>query len=359
VTVERTTPSDTLPYRRSDFSFELPERLIAQSPAASRGGSRLLVLNGADGSVEDRQFTELPSLLRRGDLLVRNDTRVLPARVHGRKRTGGAVEVLVERLVSSRQVNAHVRASKGARVGHVIELPGGAEARVVGNEDGLAVLEFDRPVADYLEEHGHMPLPPYISRADAPDDRNRYQTVYARSAGAVAAPTAGLHFDEPMFERCRSLGVEIADVTLHVGAGTFQPVRTEDLSEHRMHSEWVRVPPETVAAVERTKNAGGRVIAVGTTVVRSLESAAAKGRFGPFEGETRIFITPGYGFRVVDAMVTNFHLPESTLIMLVSAFAGRDAVLAAYRHAIAKSYRFYSYGDAMFVTPRNLRRAAD
>ena len=337
--------------RRSDFGFELPEDLIAQSPPAVRGGSRLLALDGADGRLSDHQFEELPSFLRPGDLLVRNDTRVLPARLHGHKQTGGAVEVLVERLVSPTRISAHVRASKGARAGHLLNLPGGVTAQVVGREDDLALIEFDRPVADYLDQYGQMPLPPYIARAAAPDDRERYQTVYAREAGAVAAPTAGLHFDDGMFARCAALGVGVANVTLHVGAGTFQPVRTDELSNHRMHAEWVRVPAETVDAIQETRRRGGRVVAVGTTVVRSLETAALSGELCAYEGETRIFITPGFGFRVVDALVTNFHLPESTLIMLVSAFAGREAVLSAYRHAVEARYRFYSYGDAMFITP--------
>ena len=337
--------------RRSDFGFKLPEDLIAQSPPAVRGGSRLLALDGADGRLSDHQFEELPSFLRPGDLLVRNDTRVLPARLHGHKQTGGAVEVLVERLVSPTRISAHVRASKGARAGHLLNLPGGVTAQVVGREDDLALIEFDRPVADYLDQYGQMPLPPYIARAAAPDDRERYQTVYAREAGAVAAPTAGLHFDDGMFARCAALGVGVANVTLHVGAGTFQPVRTDELSNHRMHAEWVRVPAETVDAIQETRRRGGRVVAVGTTVVRSLETAALSGELCAYEGETRIFITPGFGFRVVDALVTNFHLPESTLIMLVSAFAGREAVLSAYRHAVEARYRFYSYGDAMFITP--------
>jgi len=337
--------------RRSDFAFELPSDLVAQVPSAVRGGSRLLVLGGNDGAVSDRRFDDLLSLLRPGDLLVRNDTRVLPARLHGRKPTGGAVEVLVERLITATRVSAHMRASKGARPGHEVYLPGGAVARVVDREDDLAILEFDRPVAGYLEAHGQMPLPPYIARAAGDDDRDRYQTVYACDPGAVAAPTAGLHFDAAFFARCAAMGIGVANVTLHVGAGTFQPLRSDDLDAHRMHAEWVRVSAATVTAITETRARGGRVVAIGTTVVRSLETAAASGNLAAFEGETRIFIRPGYRFRVVDALVTNFHLPESTLIMLVSAFAGREAVLAAYRHAVAERYRFYSYGDAMFVTP--------
>lgn len=311
----------------------------------------MLVLDGASGHVRDHRFEELPSLLRPGDLLVRNDTRVLPARLHGRKPTGGAVEILVERVIAANRISAQVRASKGARVGHEVVLPGEARARVIGREDDLVILEFDQPVAAYLDAHGQMPLPPYIARSVAATDKERYQTIYAREAGAVAAPTAGLHFDHTMFERCAALGVHVVDVTLHVGAGTFQPVRTDDLSAHRMHAEWVKVPEATVQAIAATHARGGRVIAIGTTVVRSLETAAASGVLRAYEGETRIFINPGYRFQVVDALVTNFHLPESTLIMLVSAFAGREAVLAAYRHAVAAEYRFYSYGDAMFITP--------
>jgi S-adenosylmethionine:tRNA ribosyltransferase-isomerase len=337
--------------RRTDFGFELPGDLIAQSPPVVRGASRLLALDGATGAIQDCQFADLPDFLRSGDLLIRNNTRVLPARLHGRKPTGGAVEVLIERLQSPTRATAHVRASKGAREGHVIELPGGMTARVVGREDDLPILEFDGPLTSYLEQYGQMPLPPYISREAAESDRQRYQTVYARNAGAVAAPTAGLHFDEGLFSLCEARGVSIADVTLHVGAGTFQPVRSDDLSTHRMHAEWVDVPPATVSAVEAARNRGGRVVAIGTTVVRSLETAAGSGTLQPYEGETRIFIRPGYRFRVVDALVTNFHLPESTLIMLVSAFAGREAVLAAYAHAVRERYRFYSYGDAMWVTP--------
>lgn len=341
--------------RRTDFTFELPPELIAQAPAAMRTGSRLLVLDGATGAHADRVFTDLATLLRPGDLLVLNDTRVMPARLHGHKDSGGAVEVLVERLTGRTTLLAHVRSSKGTRAGMVLRLPGDARAEVTGREGDLTALRLDRPVATYLEAHGEMPLPPYITRdADDPQretDRERYQTVFAREPGAVAAPTAGLHFDEPLLAALAAQGVGQARVTLHVGAGTFQPVRADRLEDHVMHAEWLRVPPETVAAVQATQAAGGRVVAVGTTAVRSLESAAAGGLLAPFEGDTRLFIRPGYRFRVVDALVTNFHLPESTLLMLVSAFAGREAVLAAYAHAVAARYRFFSYGDAMFLTP--------
>jgi S-adenosylmethionine:tRNA ribosyltransferase-isomerase len=280
-----------------------------------------------------------------------NDTRVIPARVHGRKSTGGAVEVLVERITAVDAVLAHVRSSKGTRRGMLIDLPAGAQAEVVAREGDLTALRLDRPVAAWLEAHGEMPLPPYITASEAAEDRERYQTVFAREAGAVAAPTAGLHFDEALLERLVARGVRRAEVTLHVGAGTFQPVRADRLADHVMHAEWLRVPAATVDAVRQTQAAGGRVVAVGTTAVRSLESAAADGTLRAFEGDTRLFIHPGYRFRVVDAMVTNFHLPESTLLMLVSAFCGREAVLAAYAHAVAARYRFFSYGDAMFLTP--------
>jgi S-adenosylmethionine:tRNA ribosyltransferase-isomerase len=340
-----------VPLRRSDYHYELPPELIAQEPAAERGASRLLALCGSTGAVRDLQFPDLADLLEPGDLLVRNDTRVLPARVHGRKSTGGQVEILVERITGERTFVAHVRSSKGARAGHVIELPLGARAAVLGPRDGLVEIELDRPVGPYFEEHGEMPLPPYIQRAADAADRERYQTVYAREAGAVAAPTAGLHFDAGLFARLAAKGVEVADVTLHVGAGTFQPVREDDITRHRMHSEWLRVPAETVAVIEAARARGGRVVAIGTTVVRSLESAASSGRLAPYAGETQIFIYPGFRFRVVDALVTNFHLPESTLLMLVSAFAGREHVLGAYAHAVRERYRFFSYGDAMFVTP--------
>jgi S-adenosylmethionine:tRNA ribosyltransferase-isomerase len=336
---------------RADFHFDLPPDLIAQHPAAARGASRLLALDGASGALADHPFAALAQLLRPGDLLVRNDTRVLPARIHGRKDSGGAVEILVERLLGGARFTAQARASKGTRPGQRITLAGGAVATVIGRLDDLVEFELDRPAQAYFEANGEMPLPPYIERAAQAADRERYQTVWARETGAVAAPTAGLHFDAALLAALAMRGVATADVTLHVGAGTFQPVRVEDLEAHRMHAESVRVPAETVAAIDATRARGGRVVAIGTTVVRSLESAAAAGVLAPFAGETRIFIRPGYRFRVVDALVTNFHLPESTLLMLVSAFAGREAVLEAYAHAVAARYRFFSYGDAMFVTP--------
>lgn len=337
--------------RREDFRYELPEELIAQRPAPSRTGSRLLCLDGASGALADRLFPDLAELLRPGDLLVLNDTRVIPARVYGRKSTGGGVEVLVERITGPYSLLAHVRSSKGTRPGMSLELPGGARAEVVGREGDLTALVLDRAVAQWLDEHGEMPLPPYITANDTTEDRERYQTVFAREAGAVAAPTAGLHFDTALLDCLTAAGVRQARVTLHVGAGTFQPVRAERLADHVMHAEWLRVPEATVAAIAQTRAAGGRVVAVGTTAVRSLEAAAQTGALAPFEGDTRLFIHPGYRFRVVDAMVTNFHLPESTLLMLVSAFCGRDAILRAYAHAVAARYRFFSYGDAMFLTP--------
>jgi S-adenosylmethionine:tRNA ribosyltransferase-isomerase len=344
---------------RADFHFDLPPELIAQDPPACRTASRLLALDGPSGRLRDFAFPALAGLLEPGDLLVRNNTRVLPARVHGQKEgTGGAVEILVERLLGGGRFTAQARASKGMRPAQRVALPGGAVATVTARVADLVEFELDRPALEYFEAHGDMPLPPYIDRPAASADRERYQTVWARETGAVAAPTAGLHFDATLLAAIAARGVAVADVTLHVGAGTFQPVRVEDLDAHRMHAEWISVPPATVAAIGATRARGGRVVAVGTTVVRSLESAAASGELVAFEGETRIFIRPGFRFRVADALVTNFHLPESTLLMLVCAFAGREAVLAAYAHAVAARYRFFSYGDAMFVTPAAAARGA-
>lgn len=337
--------------RRSDFRYDLPPELIAQYPLPERGESALLVLDGATGEVADRTFRDLPDLLRPGDLLVLNDTRVIPARLLGRKATGGAVEVLVERVLDERRALAHCRSSRAPRVGAALELEGGVRAEVSGREGALFLLTFDPPVHEALRAHGRVPLPPYIEREPGEADRERYQTVFASRDGAVAAPTAGLHFDQTMLERLQGQGVETTYVTLHVGAGTFQPVRSEDLSEHVMHAEYIEVSAELCRAVAAARERGGRVIAVGTTVVRCLESAADEGGvLHPFTGETDIFIRPGYRFRAVDAMITNFHLPESTLLMLVCAFAGYDAVMAAYRHAVEQRYRFFSYGDAMFIT---------
>ena len=337
--------------QRSDFRFQLPPELIAQRPLPERAGSRLLVLDGPTGVSSDRLFRDLPRLLAPGDLLVFNDTRVLPARLHAHKETGGRVEVLVERVLGARSAVAHLRASRTPRPDTALVLPGGERLRVTGREEGLFVLASEGvDVAELLDRHGHMPLPPYIERADDAADRERYQTVYGRRAGAVAAPTAGLHFDGAMLARLKAMGVSFANVTLHVGAGTFQPVREEDLDKHRMHAEWLEVSAEVCAQVAATRARGGRVIAVGTTSVRSLETAAASGEPAPYRGDSRLFIRPGYRFRVVDALLTNFHLPESTLLMLVCAFAGYESVMAAYRHAVAARYRFFSYGDAMFLT---------
>ncbi|MCW9088179.1 MAG: tRNA preQ1(34) S-adenosylmethionine ribosyltransferase-isomerase QueA [Gammaproteobacteria bacterium] len=340
--------------QRSDFFYELPDELIAQRPAVERRGSRLLVLDGASGGMEDRQFTDLPDLLRPGDLLVFNDTRVIPARLFGRKESGGAVEVLVERITGEQTVLAHLRASKSPRPGSWLTLEEGIAVEVSGRDGALFALRFPAPVLELLKQYGRMPLPPYIEREAGESDAERYQTVYARKEGAVAAPTAGLHFDEAMLAHLDEMGVESAYVTLHVGAGTFQPVRVDDIREHHMHSEYIEVPQAVVDAVAATRARGGRVVAVGTTVVRSMESAARAngGELAVYSGETDIFIYPGYQFRVIDALVTNFHLPESTLLMLVSAFAGYEQTMAAYRHAVEQRYRFFSYGDAMFLLPQ-------
>jgi len=336
--------------RLSDFYFDLPEQLIAHHPLAERSASRLLCLDGPSGQVSHRHFVDLLEFLRPGDLMVFNNTRVIPARLFGRKETGGQLEILVERVLDARRVMAHVRASKSPKVGSRIILEGGAVAVMVARHEALFELAFDEDVLALLERVGHMPLPPYIERADEPADRERYQTVYAQKAGAVAAPTAGLHFDREMLQAIADKGVERAEVTLHVGAGTFQPVRVERIEDHHMHSEWLEVSAEVVDAVKACKARGGRVIAVGTTSVRSLETAARDGELQPFSGDTDIFIYPGRPFNVVDALVTNFHLPESTLLMLVSAFAGYPQTMAAYRAAVAEEYRFFSYGDAMFIT---------
>jgi len=340
----------------ADFRFDLPSELIAQHPLPRRGDSRLLALDGPTGAVRDLAFADLPDLLAPGDLLVFNNTRVMRARLFGRKATGGRVEVLVERILAPDQALAQVRASKSPKVGGDILLPGGEVLEVLGRErEMFRLLAKGAAVADLMDRHGHVPLPPYIQRPDEAADMDRYQTVFARRAGAVAAPTAGLHFDEAMLDRLARLGVAMAELTLHVGAGTFQPVRVEDLDRHVMHAEYLEVDETVCEQVAQTKAAGGRVVAVGTTSVRSLETAAGQGHGGlrPFCGDSRLFIRPGYRFRVVDAMVTNFHLPESTLLMLVAAFAGHPQVMAAYRHAVAGRYRFFSYGDAMFVTRRD------
>jgi S-adenosylmethionine:tRNA ribosyltransferase-isomerase len=344
--------------QRSDFHYDLPAELIAQVPLVERRASRLLVLDGAACSFADRLFAELPELLQAGDLLVFNDTRVLPARVLGQKATGGRVEMLLERLLGPRRALVHLRASHKPKAGGGFDLPGGARAEVVARAGELYEVTLDRDVVPYLEEHGQTPLPPYIARQPGAADRERYQTVFARAPGAVAAPTAGLHFDVALLATLAERGVEQAFVTLHVGSGTFAPVRTERIEDHELHAEWLEVPATTCAAVERCRARGGRVVAVGTTSVRALETAARGGELVPFAGDSRLFIYPGFTFHVVDALVTNFHLPESSLLMLVSAFAGREATLAAYRHAVDERYRFFSYGDAMYVTPAAPRGGA-
>ena len=336
--------------RVSDFQFELPDQLIARHPLAERRASRLLCLDGPSGELTHRHFADLLDYVRPGDLMVFNNTRVIPARLFGRKETGGQLEVLVERVLDNRRVLAHVRSSKSPKPGSRIILDGGAVAVMLARHDALFELGVDEDVLALLERVGHMPLPPYIDRADDAADRERYQTVYAAAPGAVAAPTAGLHFDQAMLQALTDMGVHSAQVTLHVGAGTFQPVRVERIEDHHMHREWLEVTQDVVDAVLACKARGGRVIAVGTTSVRSLESAARDGQIKPFSGDTDIFIYPGKPFHVVDALVTNFHLPESTLLMLVSAFAGYRQTMAAYQAAVDNEYRFFSYGDAMFIT---------
>ena len=332
----------------SDFDYELPTELIARYPAADRRGSRMLCV-GDD--VADRSFAELPSQLRDGDLLIFNDTRVIKARLAARKDTGGKAEVLVERIESDRSALVHIRASKSPKPGTRLTIEGGAEAEVTGRDGELYAVRFSVDILSYLDAHGEVPLPPYLERDAEESDVERYQTVYARDPGAVAAPTAGLHFDNEMLEETREAGVRHAHVTLHVGAGTFQNLRDEHVEENRLHSERVEVTQDCVDAVANARAAGGRVIAVGTTSVRSLECASASGELQPFNGETDMFILPGYEFRSVDAMITNFHLPQSSLLMLVAAFSGKDRILAAYEHAVREKYRFFSYGDAMFLTP--------
>jgi S-adenosylmethionine:tRNA ribosyltransferase-isomerase len=334
-----------------DFDYELPPELIAQHPLSQRSASRLLYVPPQGTGFEDSGFSVFPGLLRAGDLLVFNDSRVFPARLYGRKTSGGQIEILIERLIGTHRALAHVRASKALKPGGKLLLPEDAQAEVVARQDDLFELVFDCQGAllDYLQRAGQIPLPPYITRMAEPADQERYQTVYARNTGAVAAPTAGLHFDEPIFAELRERGVECVYVTLHVGAGTFQPVRTENVQEHHMHSEYVEVTADVCRRIKETSARGGRIVAVGTTVVRSLEAAAAGGGLKPFAGETRLFITPGYRFRIVDMLLTNFHLPRSSLLMLVCAFGGYERVMSAYRHAIRQGYRFFSYGDAMLL----------
>jgi len=341
---------------KSDYYFDLPEYLIAQHPLPDRSASRLLCLDRNSGAVSHAQFTDLLELVRPNDLLVFNNTKVIPARMYGQKPTGGQLEILVERIVSSQQALVHMRSSRSPKPGSTVEIFSkdrsavAGEASVLGREGALFLVEAqDEAITALIERCGHMPLPPYIERAEEQADLERYQTVYAKKEGAVAAPTAGLHFTPEILRALKDKGVEFSEVTLHVGAGTFQPVKEDDIRAHTMHAEWFEVSDEVVKLVEATKQRGGRVIAVGTTSVRSLESASLNGRLRSMQGDTEIFIYPGYEFKTVDALITNFHLPESTLVMLVSALANRESVLAAYDEAVQHEYRFFSYGDAMFI----------
>ena len=335
--------------RRDLFQFELPDELIARQPTEQRQGSRLLYLDSLNDDLQHQQFTDLLSHIQPGDLMVFNNTKVIPARLFGQKESGGKLEVLVERVVDKYSVLAHVRASKSPKAGTQLIFDNDYRAEMMGRVDDLFELKFSEPVLDVLDQIGHMPLPPYIDRSDTDEDKSRYQTVYAQQLGAVAAPTAGLHFDDQILAAIKEKGAQIAFVTLHVGAGTFQPVRVDNILEHKMHSEWLQVSDEVCRQVRETKASGGRVVAVGTTSVRCLETAAREGEMVPFEGDTDIFIYPGYQFNVVDALLTNFHLSESTLLMLVSAFSGYQSIMHAYKEAVAERYRFFSYGDAMFL----------
>jgi S-adenosylmethionine:tRNA ribosyltransferase-isomerase len=338
--------------KKSDFNYHLPEALIAQQPLSERTASRLLNMNRDTGELVNRQFNDLLDFIEPEDLLVFNDTRVIPARLFGTKITGGKIEILIERILDEQHALAHIRSSKSPKAGARIELDNAYFCEVEGRDDDLFQLHFDneKPLLEILAEIGHIPLPPYIERADDENDFTRYQTVFGKNLGAVAAPTAGLHFDEAMLEKISAKGTQTAFVTLHVGSGTFQPVRVENLADHIMHKEFFAVPQETVDAVNETKKRGGRVIAIGTTAVRALESASRSGSLHAGFGDTDLFITPGYEFKSVDAMLTNFHLPESTLLMLVSAFSRYEFVMNAYRHAIEQEYRFFSYGDAMWIS---------
>ena len=335
----------------SDYHYKLPNELIARYPAKERSASRLLCLDRKTGEIEHRIFSDLVDLLQPNDLLVFNNSKVMPARLFGQKETGGRVEILIERILDQHHALAHVRASKSPKVNSEIILTDEIKVKMIGRENDLFKLKFqcDEPIVDVLERIGHMPLPPYIDRDDEQFDHERYQTVYADPQGSVAAPTAGLHFDETLIQKLKNKKIDMAFLTLHVGAGTFQPVRVDNIKEHHMHAEWITVSKEVCDKIHAAKKRGGRVIAVGTTSVRSLETAALSGELKPYEGDTDIFIYPGFEFKVVDAMITNFHLPESTLLMLVSAFAGRENILNAYRVAIEKRYRFFSYGDAMYI----------
>jgi S-adenosylmethionine:tRNA ribosyltransferase-isomerase len=348
--------------KRADFAFDLPEELIAQQPLPERSASRLMEVDGQSGEITHHVFTDLPALLAPGDLLIFNNTRVLPARLYAQKQTGGKAEILIERLLGDGGALAHVRASKSPREGMLLIITSEPESdlselavRVIGREGALYRLAPESgSIKEMMRRFGHMPLPPYIERSDTPEDRDRYQTVFGRRDGAVAAPTAGLHFDQPLLDTLKLAGIAISEVTLHVGAGTFQPVRADNIEEHIMHSEYVEVDQACCDAIARCRSQGGRVVAIGTTAVRSLETAARDGIPEPYSGDTDIFLYPGCKFNVVDAMVTNFHLPESTLIMLVSAFSGMDNIRSAYASAIENRYRFFSYGDAMFLTKQQV-----
>ena len=337
--------------KRTDFHYALPAELIAQLPLEQRSASRLLCFDRQSGFLSDRNFNDLAGLLNPGDLLVFNNTEVIPARLFGNKASGGRIEILVERLLSEKECLAQVRASKSPKPGGTLILEDGSRLQVLGREDSFFHLRaVGGDLMGLLQGLGHMPLPPYITREDTQGDRDRYQTVYAETPGAVAAPTAGLHFDQALLNQLKEAGIQSTTVTLHVGAGTFQPVRVDNIEDHHMHAEWLEVPQSACDAIAAARARGGRVIAVGTTAVRSLETAAQGGSLKPFSGDSRIFIYPSYQFHVVDAMITNFHLPESTLLMLVSAFAGRESTMAAYRHAVEQRYRFFSYGDAMLLS---------
>ncbi len=335
--------------RLNHFHFDLPDQLIARQPTADRRGSRLLAMD-TDGNIQHQTFADILEHINSGDLLIFNNTKVIPARIFGKKETGGSVEILIERITGNKTALAHIRASKSPKAGATLLLDQGFSAQMLGRVDSLFELEFSAPLLGVLDDIGHMPLPPYIDREDTQEDKSRYQTVYAEQPGAVAAPTAGLHFDDQLLADIQAKGAELAFVTLHVGAGTFQPVRVENITDHHMHSEWLEVSEQVAKKIKATKARGGKVIAVGTTSVRSIETAASSGEIAAFEGDTDIFIYPGYQFKVVDKLLTNFHLSESTLLMLVSAFAGYTSIMNAYQQAVEEQYRFFSYGDAMLLT---------
>ena len=335
--------------RLDHFHFDLPDELIARQPTAERRGSRLLAMD-AYGDIQHQSFADILSHIQAGDLLVFNNTKVIPARIYGKKETGGSVELLIERITGNQTALAHIRASKSPKAGAILLFDSGFSAKMLGRVGDLFELEFSAPLLSMLDEIGHMPLPPYIDREDTQEDKTRYQTVYAQQPGAVAAPTAGLHFDDELLADIQAKGAELAFVTLHVGAGTFQPVRVENITEHSMHAEWLEVAEDVAEKIKATKARGGRVVAVGTTSVRSIETAARCGEISAFEGDTDIFIYPGFEFKVVDMLLTNFHLSESTLLMLVSAFSGYTPIMKAYQQAVAQEYRFFSYGDAMLLT---------